>query len=163
MSITLRPRLLVLQELRRSTTLCRISDSSEPKISYPATAASALLPLTVANNWQPEILFCGGSTVNTEINPVMLSSQDPAASQCVRMVLTAAGIKKPWAVETMPEDRVMGGVSPSSACRARPFIHKNFIADAVLTPDGKVFLVNGGQSGIAGYGNVAHEIGRAHV
>ncbi|KAL8291911.1 hypothetical protein RQP46_002169 [Phenoliferia psychrophenolica] len=113
------------------------------QISYPATAASALLPLTVANNWTPEVLFCGGSTVNTQINPVMLSSQDPASNQCVRMVLIAAGIKKPWAVETMPEARVMG--------------------DAVLTPDGKVFIVNGGKTGIAGYGNVAHEVGNSNA
>ncbi|KAK4703032.1 glutathione S-transferase, partial [Phenoliferia sp. Uapishka_3] len=113
------------------------------QISYPATAASALLPLTVANNWTPEILFCGGSTANTQINPVYLSSQTPASNQCVRMVLTAAGIKKPWSVEQMPEQRVMG--------------------DAVLTPDGKVFLVNGGKSGIAGYGNVADEVGNSNA
>ncbi|KAM0749961.1 copper radical oxidase [Meredithblackwellia eburnea MCA 4105] len=113
------------------------------RVTYPASAASALLPLTVANNWTPEVLFCGGSTADTEINPVKLSSQDPASSQCVRMVLSTAGMKAGWSVETMPELRVMG--------------------DGILTPDGKVFIVNGAKSGIAGYGNVADEIGASNA
>lgn len=39
------------------------------RVTYPETAASALLPTTWANNWQREVLFCGGSTANTEIHP----------------------------------------------------------------------------------------------
>lgn len=42
------------------------------------------------------------------------------SKQCVRMVLNSVGIKKKWAVEQMPEARVMG--------------------DAIMTPDGKVSL-----------------------
>lgn len=48
------------------------------------------------------------------------------------MVMTAAGYKRGWAVEHMPEPRIMG--------------------DAILTPDGKVLLINGAGTGIAGYG-----------
>ena len=50
------------------------------------------------------------------------------------MVLNAAGIAAGWQVETMPEARVM--------------------VDAVLLPDNRVLLVNGAQTGVAGYGNV---------
>src|SRR6266542_5632866 len=33
---------------------------------YPASAATAMLPLTPANNWTPTILFCGGSTISDQ-------------------------------------------------------------------------------------------------
>lgn len=46
------------------------------------------------------------------------------------MVLTAEGIKKGWATEQMPMGRIM--------------------SDALLTPDGKVIIVNGASQGIAG-------------
>jgi hypothetical protein len=65
-------------------------------ITYPASAANTLLPLTVANNWTPEVLVCGGSpsSVNLDGNPSKLSSAGPTSKQCIRMVLTSAGIKK---------------------------------------------------------------------
>lgn len=52
------------------------------------------------------------------------------------MVLNAAGIAGGWKVESMPQNRVM--------------------PDAVLLPDGRVLIVNGAQTGVAGYGNVSH-------
>jgi len=50
------------------------------------------------------------------------------------MVLNTAGIAAGWQVETMPQARIM--------------------ADAILIPDGRVLLINGAQTGTAGYGNV---------
>jgi hypothetical protein len=50
------------------------------------------------------------------------------------MVLNTAGIAAGWHVELMPQARLM--------------------LDAVLLPDGRVFMVNGAQTGVAGYGNV---------
>jgi hypothetical protein len=113
------------------------------KICYPSSPAAVILPLTIANGYTPEVLICGGSAVNTDGNPTTLSAQDPASNQCIRMVLTSSGISKGWAVEHMPEARTMG--------------------DAILTPDGKVFIVNGAQSGIAGYGNVLNELGASNA
>jgi hypothetical protein len=79
--------------------------------------------LSPANNYTPEILICGGSTVSDSIDPLLISSQTPASSQCIRMVLNAAGITAGWKVEQMPEGRVM--------------------VDMILLPDGRVMLVNG--------------------
>jgi len=104
------------------------------RITYPYTAAAALLPLTVANNWTPEILFCGGSTINEKLAATKQSSATPASKQCARMALSTAGIKRGWQVEYLPESRVMG--------------------EAVLTPTGQVVILNGAQTGLAGYGNV---------
>ena len=55
------------------------------------------------------------------------------------MVLNAAGIAAGWKVETMPQARVM--------------------PDAILLPDGRVLIVNGAQTGVAGYGNVGPDVG----
>lgn len=65
-------------------------------------------------------MIFGGTppSVNLDGNPAKLSSSAPASKQCIRMVLTSAGIKKGWQVESMPEARIMG--------------------DAILTPDMKV-------------------------
>ena len=63
-----------------------------------------------------------------------MSSQTPTSNQCIRMVLNTAGIAAGWQVETMPQARIM--------------------ADAILIPDGRVLLINGAQTGTAGYGNV---------
>ncbi|KPV77092.1 uncharacterized protein RHOBADRAFT_49404 [Rhodotorula graminis WP1] len=112
-------------------------------ITYPGSSASVLLPLTIANNFEPEVLFCGGTTANLDINPSQLSAKAPASKQCSRMILNAAGLRKGWQTENMPFPRVMG--------------------DAILTPDGNVLIVNGAQAGIAGYGNVKDEIGASNA
>jgi hypothetical protein len=113
------------------------------KITYPSSPAAVLLPLTIANGFTPEVLICGGTSVNTDGNPTTISANTPGSNQCIRMVLNSAGIARGWQVEYMPEIRIMG--------------------DAVLTPDGKVFLVNGAKSGVAGYGNVLNEIGASNA
>ncbi|GAA5952686.1 hypothetical protein JCM21900_000403 [Sporobolomyces salmonicolor] len=111
-------------------------------ITYPASAASVLLPMTVANSWTPEIMFCGGTTANLDVDPSQLSATIAASKQCSRMVLNTAGMKAGWKTETMPYARVM--------------------ADAILTPDMKIFIVNGAQQGVAGYGNVLDEVGSSN-
>jgi len=104
------------------------------RITYPFTAASALLPLTVANNWTPEIMFCGGSNQDDRIDALKMSSGRATSRQCQRMQLNTAGIAKGWQIEQLPTKtgRVMG--------------------EMVLTPDGKVVILNGANTGVAGYG-----------
>jgi len=34
--------------------------------TYPASAATMMLPLTPANNWTATILFCGGSNIEKD-------------------------------------------------------------------------------------------------
>lgn len=89
-------------------------------VTYPASASNILLPLTIANGFQPEILVCGGTykSVNLDANPATLSARKYASNLCFRMVINKAGIKRGWQTETMPEARLMG--------------------DALLMPDGKV-------------------------
>ncbi|KAJ6624536.1 hypothetical protein B0H10DRAFT_2212639 [Mycena sp. CBHHK59/15] len=95
---------------------------------------AVLLPLSPDNDYKPEILICGGSSIDDTKPGYEISSQDPASPQCSRMVLTKEGIAAGWDVDEMPEARLM--------------------PDAVLLPTGDVVLVNGAGSGISGYGNV---------
>jgi hypothetical protein len=55
------------------------------------------------------------------------------------MTLTSDGIAAGWAVEHMPKARHMG--------------------DGVLLPDGRVLIINGASTGVAGYGAVSNQIG----
>ena len=107
------------------------------------SATGFLLPLRKANGYAPEVVLCGGSTINDKKASYDISAHDPASSQCVRMLLTPAGIKRGWQVEHMPQRRLM--------------------PDAVQLPDGKVLIVNGAQSGMAGYGNVRDGTGQSNA
>ncbi|OJT08667.1 hypothetical protein TRAPUB_393 [Trametes pubescens] len=113
------------------------------RVTYPMTGTALLLPLSPENNYTPEILLCGGSTIDDTKPGYEISSQDPASSQCSRMVLTDAGIAAGWQVEQMPQARTM--------------------PDAVLLPTGEVLVVNGAGSGISGYGNVVNQVGASNA
>ncbi|KAI9069103.1 copper radical oxidase [Trametes sanguinea] len=113
------------------------------RVTYPMTGTGLLLPLSPDNNYTPEILLCGGSTVDDTKPGYEISSQDPASAQCSRMVLTDDGIAAGWQVEQMPQARTM--------------------PDAVLLPTGEVVIVNGAGSGISGYGNVIDQVGASNA
>lgn len=113
------------------------------RVTYPMTGTALLLPLSSDNDYTAEILLCGGSSIDDAKASWDISSQDPASSQCSRMVLNDAGIQAGWQVEQMPEARTM--------------------PDAVLLPTGKILIVNGAGSGISGYGNVKDQVGSSNA
>ncbi|EPS96816.1 hypothetical protein FOMPIDRAFT_1129634 [Fomitopsis schrenkii] len=113
------------------------------RVTYPMAGTAVLLPLLPETGYAPEVLICGGSTVDDTQPGYLISSQDPASTQCARMLLTEAGIAVGWAVEQMPEARHM--------------------PDAVLLPTGGVLLVNGAGSGISGYSNVVGQVGQSNA
>ncbi|THV03743.1 hypothetical protein K435DRAFT_817163 [Dendrothele bispora CBS 962.96] len=113
-------------------------------ISSPLSAGATLLPLTPENNYTPEIMICGGSTYSDDLANWVIgvpSSQQPTSDQCIRMVLNEEGIANGWEVEHMPEPRIM--------------------PELILLPDGRVTIVNGAKTGIAGYGVAGDEIGES--
>ena len=113
------------------------------RVTYPMTGVGLLLPLSYENDYIPEVLICGGSTLSDTVQPEQLSSQDSASAQCVRMVLTEQGIARGWQIEQMPEPRVM--------------------PDAVILPTGEIVIVNGAKSGVAGYHNVKQQVGQSNA
>ncbi|GAC98628.1 hypothetical protein PHSY_006222 [Pseudozyma hubeiensis SY62] len=110
---------------------------------YPASGATAMLPLTPQNQYTPTILFCGGSVMSDQMwgnysgpggNILGLtasadcSSISPEDNQG-NQVSNAQYVQE----ETLPEGRSMG-----------QFIH---------LPDGTMVIVNGANKGTAGYSN----------
>ncbi|KAF8299615.1 hypothetical protein DL93DRAFT_2102923 [Clavulina sp. PMI_390] len=97
--------------------------------TYPASAATVMLPLTVANNYSATILMCGGSNIN-DWNPNDNVIIDIAASKsCVR--ITPDGDQICHDDTSLPEGRTMGSF--------------------IILPDATLFLLNGGGMGMAGY------------
>lgn len=113
------------------------------RVTYPMAGTALLLPLSPSNDYAPEILLCGGSTVDDSKPGYQVTSQDPSSAQCSRMLLTDDGITAGWQVEQMPQARVM--------------------PDAVLLPTGQVLIVNGAGTGISGYGNVVNQVGASNA
>lgn len=113
------------------------------RVTYPMTGTGLLLPLSPDNNYTAEVLLCGGSTIDDSKPGYEISSQDPASTQCSRMVLTDEGIAAGWQIDEMPNPRTM--------------------PDAVLLPTGDIIIVNGAQSGISGYGNVREQVGASNA
>ena len=109
---------------------------------YPASAATAMLPLTPENNYTPTILFCGGSIMTDDewgnyTGPNTNTYQVPAQKDCSSItpensdgtLASRSYVRE----EQLPEGRSMG-----------QFIH---------LPTGQMVIVNGAQRGTAGYGN----------
>ena len=113
------------------------------RTTYPMSGTALLLPLSPEAEYTSEILICGGSTIDDTRSSWEISSQEPASAQCSRIVLTEEGIARGWEVEYMPQARIM--------------------PDAVLLPTGQVVIVNGAETGIAGYGNVQSQIGYSNA
>ncbi|KAF8347453.1 glyoxal oxidase [Amanita rubescens] len=107
---------------------------------YPASGATAMLPLMVANNYTQTIIFCGGSDIpdaewGDYSMPAINTWLYPASSDCQR--ITPEPQNGPAVYEQdddMLEGRTMG--------------------QFIILPDGTLFLVNGGLNGTAGYSRV---------
>lgn len=105
---------------------------------YPASGAVAMLPLTPANNWNPTLLFCGGSDMpdsawGNYANPAINTWDYPASQDCQRLTPEPADGSAPQYEQddNMLEGRTMG--------------------QFILLPDGKMLVINGGLNGTAGY------------
>nr|GAT53018.1 predicted protein [Mycena chlorophos] len=112
------------------------------KIANPFDGTAQLLPLSPPD-YIPEVVACGGTTTTEGILPIQLSSQDPASSQCSRIMLTPEGIKKGWIVEHMPEQRML--------------------PEMLHLPTGELLIINGGQTGYSGFDGVYDPVGNSNA
>ena len=88
--------------------------------TYPNTGGNVLLPLSSANNWNPDIIICGGGAYQDITSPT-----DPS---CGRIQPLSAN--PTWEMDSMPEGRGM--------------------VEGTLLPDGTVIWLNGGNRGSQG-------------
>lgn len=111
---------------------------------YPASGATAMLPLTPANNWTATLLFCGGTALTEAgqwmTNPNWNVAAFPADDTCVSIT---PDISSEWKDEdSMFEGRSMG--------------------QFIILPDGRLFHLNGIATGTAGYGNTSWAVGQSY-
>ncbi|KAH7401092.1 glyoxal oxidase [Phaeosphaeria sp. MPI-PUGE-AT-0046c] len=90
--------------------------------TYPNTGGSVMMPLSSANNWDPDIIICGGGPYQDITAP-----GDPSCGR-----IKPLGAKPTWEMDSMPEGRGM--------------------VEGTLLADGIVAWVNGAQEGAQGYG-----------
>jgi hypothetical protein len=106
---------------------------------YPGSGATAMLPLTPANNYNPTIIFCGGTDLPSDAyggyaGPQINVWEHFASQDCQRITPEPADGSQPKYVQddNMLEPRTMG--------------------QFIILPDGNLLVVNGGTNGTAGYG-----------
>ncbi|KAF9931236.1 hypothetical protein FBU30_010561 [Linnemannia zychae] len=99
----------------------RLPNIPGPPRNYPLTGGSVILPLTPENNFEAEILVCGGATD--------FSTQAKGVASCGRIAPLS---KDPtWEMEDMPFGRMM--------------------PDMAHLADGTIVIVNGADTGTAGF------------
>ncbi|KAF8751119.1 hypothetical protein RHS01_08703 [Rhizoctonia solani] len=110
--------------------------------TYPASGGTVMLPLTPKNNYTATIMFCGGSDLQPDQwTETWAIAAYPADSSCVKMSPDVSG---EWENDdSLPEGRTLGSM--------------------ILLPTGEIFMVNGANLGVAGYGNVSWAIGQSYA
>jgi len=105
---------------------------------YPASGATAMLPLTPTNNYTPTIIFCGGSNMPEYSYgdyrfPYADTWNIPASQDCQRITPEPKDGSAPAYEQddNMLEGRTMG--------------------QFIILPDGKLLVVNGALNGTAGF------------
>ncbi|KAJ9560240.1 hypothetical protein OSB04_005400 [Centaurea solstitialis] len=98
--------------------------------NYPSTGSAVLLPIRIVQGevGAAEVLVCGGAPKES-YNKVVKGKFDRALDTCGRIKISDPDPQ--WVMETMPLARLMG--------------------DMVLLPNGRVLIINGAASGVAGW------------
>ncbi|ORX39085.1 glyoxal oxidase precursor [Kockovaella imperatae] len=119
-----------------------IADIPDAVRVYPASAGTAVFPLTPENNWTSTIIFCGGTDLEADQwNPVWAITKYPASTSCVTI---SPDVDLTW----YQDDPLDAGRSMG-----------NFIN----LPDGRLLLLNGAGNGTAGYGNNSWAVGQSYA
>ncbi|WWD18903.1 hypothetical protein CI109_103359 [Kwoniella shandongensis] len=111
---------------------------------YPASAATAMLPLTPANNYSATLLFCGGSNTTQWGNDGTAGynvTAVPADNTCVRIT---------------PMDDTPQYVDDDYMFEGRS------MGQFVMLPDQTFWLGNGVAMGTAGYGDDKYSVGQSY-
>ncbi|CAL9122429.1 unnamed protein product [Musa acuminata var. zebrina] len=123
----------ILLDPRTHTILREFPPLKDGSHNYPASAASALLPLRLRSSTTApipaEVIICGGASHKS----AALAAEKvfiPALRRCSRLTITKPNAR--WHTEVMPTPRVM--------------------ADMLLLPTADVLIINGATKGTSGWG-----------
>ncbi|KAF6752871.1 copper radical oxidase variant A [Ephemerocybe angulata] len=112
---------------------------------YPASGATAMLPLTPENKYTPTILFCGGTDMKDDqwgnfSYPAIDTWNYPASKDCQRITPEPSDGSE---VKYTQDDDLLEGRS---------------MGQFIILPDGKLLVVNGALNGTAGYAKTTSTI-----
>lgn len=127
-----------------SKTATNLQDMPHAARVYPASAATVMLPLTPRNNYEPTLLFCGGSNTTTwgnDVGPGYNVTAWPADQTCVRIAPESSNNNY------VDDDYLLEGRS---------------MGQFVLLPDGTIWHGNGVAMGTAGYGDQNYSTGTSY-
>jgi hypothetical protein len=108
---------------------------------YPGSGATAMLPLTPKNSYNPTILFCGGAPALTDEQwgnysyPFANTWDMPSSNDCQR--ITPEPLDGSAATYQQDDD----------------MLDPRTMGQFIILPTGKLLIVNGGAKGTAGYSN----------
>lgn len=111
-----------LFDVTSGSTVKALPDLAGMYRTYPNTGGSVLLPLSSANNYEPDIVICGGGAYQDITSPT-----DPSCGRIQPLASNAT-----WELDAMPEARTM--------------------VEGTLLPDGTVVWLNGCSQGAQGFG-----------
>lgn len=111
-----------LFSVSQGMSLRRYPDLKGAFRTYPNTGSSALLPLSSATNWEPEVIVCGGGAYQ--------DITSPGDDSCGR--IKPLDENPQWERELMPVQRVM--------------------VETINLPDGTLLWINGCKYGAQGFG-----------
>lgn len=109
---------------------------------YPASAGTAMLPLTPENNYTATILFCGG----TNLQPDQWT--------------------KDWNISAYAASTSCATITPDvspSYTRDDPLPEGRSMANLIYLPTGKILCLNGARTGTAGYGPEAWTVQESYA
>ncbi|GFZ49322.1 hypothetical protein JCM24511_07442 [Saitozyma sp. JCM 24511] len=148
----LMPSGLLFMQANKQTILLNHTDQTTTNLPtmpiatrvYPASAATAMLPLIPDNDYEVTLLFCGGSATTqwgNDGSPGYNVTAVPADNSCVRISPEASNPKY-TTDDYMFEGRSMG--------------------QFVYLPDGTMWMGGGVGMGTAGYGNDKYSVGQSY-
>ncbi|KAM5534563.1 hypothetical protein V8D89_011767 [Ganoderma adspersum] len=109
---------------------------------YPASGGSTMLALTPDNNYTATLLFCGGTNLQSSQWVTNWDiAQYNASNSCVRLTPDVSPAYEED--DPLPEGRSMGNM--------------------ILLPNGKIIMLNGAQTGTAGYGTESWTINESYA
>ncbi|KAI5301135.1 hypothetical protein KEM55_002225 [Ascosphaera atra] len=111
-----------LFDIRNGKTVKKYPDLNGDYRSYPNTGSSALMPLRAEDDWEPEVMVCGGGSY--------VDITSPTDNSCGR--IKPLSNEPEWRLELMPNGRTM--------------------TEAQLLPDGTILWINGCNKGAQGFG-----------
>lgn len=130
--------------------------------TYPASAGTAMLPLTPANNWTATILFCGGSNIASDRYDSHIIDTSLQRLTCV----TDYSWKTDWNIAQYTASTSCVSITPDVSGNYKEeddILEPRAMGNFINLPNGQLLYVNGAGTGVAGYGNDTWAIGQSYA